>query len=200
MKKTLIALAVMAASGQQVAQAAFRVEGEAPSPRPATVLVAPAPVQAPVPQALPPAVDTSRVALERENAALRARLLEAQQEIAALKGVDTKPVAVDRGAVTVNFEPAALRFKRSADRDRALIARAMTATVIHVTGYTDSVGGAEVNERVAQLRAEAVKNYLVRNGVPEHKIKVTGRSGVYAASNQSAAGRAANRRAVVTFG
>lgn len=200
MKKTLIALAVLAASGQHMAQAAFRIEGELPPSRPATVLVTPAPVQAPVPQALPPVVDTERLALERENAALPARLLEAQQEIAALKARSTTPMAVDSGAVTVNFEPAALRFKRSAERDRALVVRAMNATVIHVTGYTDSVGGVEVNERVAELRAEAVKNYLVRNGVPEHKIKVTGRAGVYAASNHSAAGRAANRRAVVTFG
>ena len=201
MKKTVIALGVLAATGQHWAMAGFRVEGEPTSAPATTVIVAPAPVAVPVPRTLPPAPDAQRVqALEQENAALKLQLRSAEQQIASLMAGRNSVAAVDSGALTVNFDPAGLRFKRSSERDRALVERAMSAKVIHVTGHTDSVGDAAINERVARLRAEAVKNYLVRQGVPEHKIKVEGQSGVYAASNQTSDGRAANRRAVVTFG
>lgn len=68
-----------------------------------------------------------------------------------------------------------------------------------VIGYTDSTGTDEINERVSLQRAEAVKAYLVdRHGIDARRIATEGRgSADPVASNDTAAGRQENRRAVV---
>lgn len=99
-----------------------------------------------------------------------------------------------------SFAPGSVQLRTQAQPDqRALIAQAKAARSIKVMGYTDSTGSASTNERVARMRANAVKLYLIQQGVPADKISVVGRSGVYLASNDSVAGRAANRRAVVAM-
>ena len=103
-------------------------------------------------------------------------------------------------APTFSFAPGSVQLSAKAQADRAFIAQAKAARSIEVSGYTDSTGSASANERVARMRANAVKLYLIQQGVPADKITVVGRSGVYAASNDSASGRAANRRAVISMG
>jgi OOP family OmpA-OmpF porin len=46
--------------------------------------------------------------------------------------------------------------------------------VIHVTGYTDRIGGAKYNKRLSLHRARAVKNYLVKQGIPAGRIEAEG--------------------------
>jgi outer membrane protein OmpA-like peptidoglycan-associated protein len=72
----------------------------------------------------------------------------------------------------------------------------ITALVI---GYTDSQGSATANQRMSERRAQAVKDYLVsRHGIDPSRITTEGRgSADPVASNDTAAGRAQNRRAVV---
>ncbi len=41
---------------------------------------------------------------------------------------------------------------------------------VTVTGFTDTVGSPELNMRLSQARADAVKNVLVQNGVPAGSI------------------------------
>jgi outer membrane protein OmpA-like peptidoglycan-associated protein len=68
-----------------------------------------------------------------------------------------------------------------------------------VVGYSDNAGSADGNQRLSEQRADAVKNYLVsRHGIDAARISVEGR-GVNepVASNDTAEGRAENRRAVV---
>jgi len=46
---------------------------------------------------------------------------------------------------------------------------------LDIVGYTDRIGSVEHNQRLSELRAYAVAQYLVRKGVPENKIRYEGR-------------------------
>ncbi|MDO8494684.1 MAG: OmpA family protein [Deltaproteobacteria bacterium] len=74
---------------------------------------------------------------------------------------------------------------------------------INVVGYTDSHGSGEYNQNLSEERAQAVKDYLVRNGIASSRITVEGRgeSGAIApnktpSGKDSPSGRAKNRRAI----
>ncbi len=67
---------------------------------------------------------------------------------------------------------------------------------LRIEGYTDSVGDTERNSELAAQRAEAVKGYLVGRGIDEDRLLAKGFADTSpAASNQTRAGRAQNRRA-----
>lgn len=71
---------------------------------------------------------------------------------------------------------------------------------VSARGYTDSVGSDAYNEKLSQRRADAVKRFLVGKGLEPGMIATEGlgpQSPV--ADNDSAAGRAQNRRTEVTF-
>jgi len=65
-----------------------------------------------------------------------------------------------------------------------------------IEGHTDSTGSDEVNEHLSQQRAEAVRQYLVANRtLPYDRIMAVGYGSMRPlASNQTAEGRAINRR------
>jgi outer membrane protein OmpA-like peptidoglycan-associated protein len=64
-----------------------------------------------------------------------------------------------------------------------------------VEGHTDAQGSADKNMTLSQLRAEAVRSYLVSQGIPSDKIRAQGiGSSRPVAENNSAEGRANNRR------
>lgn len=66
---------------------------------------------------------------------------------------------------------------------------------VEVAGYTDNTGSAAANRRLSLARADAVRAYLVRHGVPESRLVARGYGPADpVASNASAAGRARNRR------
>jgi outer membrane protein OmpA-like peptidoglycan-associated protein len=67
---------------------------------------------------------------------------------------------------------------------------------IRIYGYTDSVGDAAQNKLLAQSRAEAVKNWLLKNGnIKEQRISINPvGEGNPKASNGTKAGRLKNRR------
>ena len=72
--------------------------------------------------------------------------------------------------------------------------------IIEVRGYADSSGNALMNEELSKDRAEAVVGYLVQQcNVPVRHITAPGALGEYqpAASNETAEGRAENRRVQV---
>ncbi|MGR3810811.1 OmpA family protein [Jiulongibacter sp. NS-SX5] len=66
---------------------------------------------------------------------------------------------------------------------------------IEVQGHTDNVGPAEVNLRLSQQRADAVRNYLTGKGVPLEKVTSVGLGESRpVASNETTEGQAKNRR------
>ncbi len=71
---------------------------------------------------------------------------------------------------------------------------------VTVTGFTDTVGSPELNMRLSQQRADAVKNVLVQNGVPAGSIttSASGESGMLVpTAAQVNEGR--NRRVIVVI-
>jgi outer membrane protein OmpA-like peptidoglycan-associated protein len=71
---------------------------------------------------------------------------------------------------------------------------------VRIEGYTDSSGDSTANLALSRQRAEAVRDALVAAGVKASRIEVAGRGEANpVASNDSEAGRARNRRVVVTL-
>jgi outer membrane protein OmpA-like peptidoglycan-associated protein len=67
-----------------------------------------------------------------------------------------------------------------------------------VVGYTDSVGSEAYNQKLSERRAQAVQQYLVKNGIAAAKVSVRGMGESNPiASNDTEAGRERNRRVEV---
>ncbi|MFM2348192.1 MAG: hypothetical protein RL654_2945 [Pseudomonadota bacterium] len=66
---------------------------------------------------------------------------------------------------------------------------------VQITGHTDSQGSDAVNNPLSKDRADAVRDYLVAQGVPATRISTVGRGEHQPiADNATAEGRAKNRR------
>jgi len=66
---------------------------------------------------------------------------------------------------------------------------------IAVGGYTDNVGGDEMNQKLSENRASSVRDYLVQQGVVNNSVSARGFGNTSpVASNESSAGRQQNRR------
>ena len=69
-----------------------------------------------------------------------------------------------------------------------------------IEGYTDSMGSDEMNQSLSERRADAVKRYLIDQGVGSARLTSTGRGeSSPVADNESAAGRQQNRRVEVVI-
>jgi outer membrane protein OmpA-like peptidoglycan-associated protein len=69
------------------------------------------------------------------------------------------------------------------------------ATYIEIVGHTDDVGDDDYNLNLSLQRAEAVRDYLVSEGVDASKIATVGMGeSMPIASNSTPEGRAENRR------
>ncbi len=66
---------------------------------------------------------------------------------------------------------------------------------LEAEGHTDNVGSEELNRRLSEQRAGAVREYLVTQGVPAHAVTAVGMSfSMPVASNDTREGRQQNRR------
>ncbi|EKT4451317.1 OmpA family protein [Pseudomonas putida] len=167
---------------------------------------------APVPYAAPSAQgqDTAHMqqtinALNVEIQSLRVRLAAAEadanasrQELLAIRARQDH-IQSSINHMTLNFAFGHSRFSPSADDGDVLVRSAEDALQVKIVGFTDGVGTVEANRRVALLRAQAAKMYLVRRGVAASKISAEGQVGDYIAPNDTADGRAANRRVEFEF-
>jgi len=71
---------------------------------------------------------------------------------------------------------------------------------LSIDGHTDNVGSDEMNMKLSDNRAAAVKNYLVSKGIDESRITSTGHGATMPiADNNTAAGRQKNRRYEMTL-
>lgn len=69
------------------------------------------------------------------------------------------------------------------------------AATVHIIGHTDSTGRDAINNPLSVNRAASTRDYLTARGVATSRIAVDGRgSREPVASNDTAAGRAQNRR------
>lgn len=67
-----------------------------------------------------------------------------------------------------------------------------------IEGHTDSTGGSEINLRLSEERAAAVKDWLISNGVSASRLSSEGFGSTKPiATNRTSAGRAQNRRAEI---
>lgn len=71
-------------------------------------------------------------------------------------------------------------------------------TDVQIYGYTDNTGSYAINEKLSNERADAVRTYLVNSGITGARITAAGiPMADYVASNETAEGRAQNRRVEV---
>jgi len=104
-----------------------------------------------------------------------------------------------KGQGTINFKTGSAKIApedQARLADLAQKAKDQTGYIIQVQGYADSTGNAAMNTQLSQERAQAVIDYLVQHGIPIRHITAPGAYGETdpKASNESASGRAENRR------
>jgi outer membrane protein OmpA-like peptidoglycan-associated protein len=128
--------------------------------------------------------------------------------------LEGKPLEVDYTAeitntvaskdVHINFEfGSAVVSQSSVSILQDIYSSAITAEglKIGVYGHTDNVGSPEANKGLSELRAQAVKAYLVKKGIPSNRIEVRGFGEEEPiADNTTESGRAANRRVQIKLG
>src|SRR5579863_2647322 len=128
--------------------------------------------------------DRSRLAAQQadsDKAAMRARLSEQLNSI-----LQTRDSA--RGLIVsmsdVLFDTGQYSLKPGAREKLAKVA-----------GYTENVGGDDMNQKLSENRADAVRDYLVQEGVTTNSVSARGFGNTLpVASNDSSAGRQQNRR------
>lgn len=130
-----------------------------------------------------------------DKAAMRAQLSEQLNKI-----LETRDSA--RGLIVsmsdVLFDTGKYTLKSGAREKLAKVAGILIAYPgldIEVGGYTDNVGGDEMNQKLSENRAAAVRDYLVEAGVGRNSVTAKGFGNTLpVASNDNASGRQVNRR------
>jgi outer membrane protein OmpA-like peptidoglycan-associated protein len=79
----------------------------------------------------------------------------------------------------------------------SMLSEARLAEHLHVCGYTDIIGEMSRNRRLAKARAAAIRAFLVKEGVAAERVTTSACIDCFTASNETEAGRAVNRSAVI---
>lgn len=131
------------------------------------------------------------------------------EELAALEGaqVDIVEDANGLNAIKVTFDSGILfatnssalsTASKAALKDFAVKMADMPETDITIYGHTDNTGSDAVNEKLSNQRANSVATYLQNCGIAKTRITSEGKSySMPVASNETAEGRAQNRRVEV---
>jgi len=70
--------------------------------------------------------------------------------------------------------------------------------LVLIDGFNDSYGGRDTNDRLSKLRAEKIRDYMVKSGIEPSRIEAKGYGEKrHIASNKTVTGRAQNRRVVI---
>jgi outer membrane protein OmpA-like peptidoglycan-associated protein len=139
-----------------------------------------------------------------EAAAATAKTKELEASLQALKA---KVKQTDRGLVLtlgdVLFEFNKADLKAGALRNLYPLVTFLkdnAARSVAIEGYTDSVGGESYNLDLSRRRAEAVRRFLVENGIAQVRVTASGLGEAYpVASNNSETGRQMNRRVEIVI-
>ena len=110
----------------------------------------------------------------------------------------TPAVVVRRALERVHFAFGSAKLRPAAFSALDLAADVMRRNPrmrVRIIGHTDHIGSEAFNQRLSEQRADAVRNYLVRAGIDPERLEPVGMGEEYPiAPNNSAAGRAKNRR------
>jgi OOP family OmpA-OmpF porin len=145
---------------------------------------------------------------EADQKALDARGRADQAQTLATQANTRVDALVNTVANLDNYRPVAETSVHFAFNKADLTAKAKTALdqllaevpntkgyLVVVEGGTDSVGSANYNYKLSEKRADSVVQYLSSKSIPAHKIYLIGLGkDKYAAENNTADGRAKNRR------
>ena len=117
---------------------------------------------------------------------------------------DVVPISVPQGTIRgiyFDLDKDTIKPKSRPVLDRAVsIFKDFDSIRIEISGHTDSTGSVAYNRDLSQRRANAVKRYLVDNGIAESRIETRGAGpDEPIAPNSTAAGRAKNRRIEFTI-
>lgn len=116
----------------------------------------------------------------------------------------TGPV-VSKRSYSINFDTGKATFTPEGVRTMQELkdSLAITGLFIQVDGYTDNVGTEPMNQSLSEARAAAVKDWLQKHAprnFPDNRFKISGHGSQNpAATNDTNAGRAANRRVEITL-
>jgi outer membrane protein OmpA-like peptidoglycan-associated protein len=132
---------------------------------------------------------------DADKAAMRSRLSEQLNKI-----LQTRDTA--RGLIVsmsdVLFDTGRYSLKPGAREKLAKVAGILLAYPglnIEVGGYTDNVGGDQMNQTLSENRAGSVRDYLVQQGVATNAVSARGfGNSLPVATNDNSAGRQQNRR------
>jgi len=142
-------------------------------------------------------------AATNQAVAATARSQALEQELAALKASTTERGLVMTLQEGVLFEHDKAELKSGAMRSlEPLITflREHSDRTLLIEGYTDSTGSDSYNSDLSQRRAEAVRGFLVSNGVSADRIVARGYGESYpVTTNTTEAGRQQNRRVEVVI-
>lgn len=129
---------------------------------------------------------------------------ELERQLAEQAKVEATTDANGLQAIKVTFDGGILfatnssTLSEQAKADLSRFAQSVIAnpdTDVSIFGYTDNTGSLEANRKVSTARANAVMDYLLKCGVPANRLKAEGiPMADYVASNNTAEGRAQNRR------
>lgn len=154
-----------------------------------------------------PDIPNTRIRLKSELVTERDGVRTEEFTSAAFNWVDApkeerKVIELGRNEALVYFDFNATRKKVDADVDEFLkkVAERLKSTEekVEITGHTDNIGNDASNLKLGERRAKTVRDILRRYGVPRNKITTFSKGESQPAeSNDTDAGRALNRRALV---
>lgn len=139
--------------------------------------------------------DRLRQQAEQEKADLRAQLLQQLNSILATRDTARGLIASMSDVLfkTGSFELLPGARERLAKVSGIIIAH--PGLHLEVEGHTDSVGGDDYNQKLSENRAQAVRDYLVQQGITDNSIVFRGLGKTQpVASNDTPEGRQQNRR------
>lgn len=136
--------------------------------------------------------------ISKQLADTKSALEKAQSDIA--KNAERQAAIAEKlEAITVSFAFGNADFAPSTATLKKLLENASKASLVDICGFADSWGTPEGNKRFAMNRALSAKKYLVASGIAESKIAVDAKLGNYIDTNDTEAGRKANRRVEINF-
>jgi outer membrane protein OmpA-like peptidoglycan-associated protein len=142
--------------------------------------------------------------LSETSAALdRAAAGDARVSLPSLKAdldeIQTTLDGLNATLVRTHFESGSALLALSDGVKEALIEAAREATQVRIRGRADATGLPETNLQLARDRALSVRRLLVEGGIEPKKLHTSFARADYIASNETAEGRAQNRRVDVVF-